>query len=123
MSISEVISGLEQHQHIIFVANRLATRGINYSDLSYSRHLTHEIIKKNDCKTNFIQRCRILGNKEGVREKLKLYCLGCDEYYFQTILQKIDRMENNVNYLKLGYVEPNTKTKATLPKLARAKTM
>ena len=124
MSISEVISGLEEHQHIIFVANRLATRGINYSDLTYSRHLTHQIIKKNESKTNFIQRCRILGNKEGVREKLKLYCLNCDEDYFQTVLQKIDRIENNVNYLKLGYVEPKIKKNSgSNLKLVRAKTM
>ena len=121
MSIPEIISKLENHSHIIFIANRLASRGVNYSDLNYSRHLTHQIIKKNDSKTNFIQRCRILGNKEGIREKLKLYCLNCDEDYFQTVLQKIDKMEKNVNHLKLGYVSTNNiKSK---PKLVRAKTM
>jgi hypothetical protein len=122
MSISEIITGLEDHQHIIFIANRLATRGINYSDLTYSRHLTHQIIKKNESKTNFIQRCRILGNKHGVEEKLKLYCLNCDETYFQTVLQKIDKIEKNVDYLKLGYIsdEPIKKRK---PMLARSKTM
>lgn len=122
MSISEIISGLEDHQHIIFVANRLASRGINYSDLTYSRHLTHQIIKKNDSKTNFIQRCRILGNKEGVREKLKLYCLNCDEDYFQSVLQKIDKIEKNVDYLKLGYIEQKVNINSKL-KLVRAKTM
>jgi hypothetical protein len=121
MSIPEIISKLENHSHIIFIANRLASRGVNYSDLNYSRHLTHQIIKKNDSKTNFIQRCRILGNKEGIREKLKLYCLNCDEDYFQTVLQKIDKMEKNVNHLKLGYMSTdNIKSK---PKLVRAKTM
>jgi hypothetical protein len=127
MSISEVISGLEEHQHIIFIANRLATRGINYSNLTYSRHLTHQIIKKNDRKTNFIQRCRILGNKEGITEKLKLYCLKCDEDYFKKVLQKIDRVENNVDYLKLGYVSSDdirVKLKLTSkPKLVRAQTL
>ena len=125
MSIAEVISGLEAHQHIIFIANRLASRGVNYSDLTYSRHLTHQIIKKNDSKTNFIQRCRILGNKEGITEKLKLYCLNCDEDYFKKVLQKIDRVENNVNYLKLGYVSSDDiRLKLTSkPKLVRAKTL
>jgi hypothetical protein len=124
MSISEVISRLETHQHIIFIANRLASRGVNYSDLTYSRHLTHQIIKKNESKTNFIQRCRILGNKEGISEKLKLYCLNCDKDYFKKVLEKIDRIEEDVNYLKLGYVSSDkTKKSKTKPMLVRAKTM
>jgi hypothetical protein len=123
MSIPEIISKLENHSHIIFIANRLASRGVNYSDLNYSRHLTHQIIKKNDSKTNFIQRCRILGNKEGIREKLKLYCLNCDEDYFQTVLQKIDKMEKNVNHLKLGYVSTDNVKSKPKTKLVRAKTM
>lgn len=113
MSISEIISGLEEHQHIIFIANRLASRGINYSDLTYTRHLTHQIIKSNNNKTNFIQRCRILGNKNG-NEKFKLYCLGCDEEYLSNIVGKIKELDN-VDHLKLGYVEK--------PKLVRSKTL
>ena len=125
ISISEVISRLEDHKHIIFIANRLASRGVNYSDLTYSRHLTHQIIKKSESKTNFIQRCRILGNKEGVIEKLKLYCLNCDEDYFKILLQKIDRIEKDVNYLKLGYVSTDDIKSKPKPKtkLVRAKTM
>ena len=116
MSVSEIISGLEEHQHIILIANRLATRGINYSNLTYTRHLTHQIIKKTDSKTNFIQRCRILGNKEGVENKLKLYCLNCDENYFGEVLEKVENISKDNNVLKVGYVEKP-------PKLVRAKTM
>lgn len=110
MSVSELITGLETHSHMIFIANRLATRGINYSDLTYTRHLTHQIITKNDSKTNFIQRCRILGNKKGVMEKLKLYCLQCSEKFFEKILRKIEHLENNVNKYKLGYVPKRKKS-------------
>lgn len=106
MSISEIISGLEEHQHIIFIANRLASRGINYSNLTYSRHLTHQIISQNDNKTNFIQRCRILGNKQGIESRLKLYCLNCKEEYFIGIMEKIKNVEKNVDCLKLGYSSP-----------------
>jgi hypothetical protein len=113
MSISEVITGLETHSHIIFIANRLASRGINYSDLNYTRHLTHQIITKNNNITNFIQRCRILGNKKGVTEKLKLYCLQCNEQYFKKILQKNEHLENNINHYKLGYV-PKIKSSSVL---------
>jgi hypothetical protein len=118
MSISEIISGLDKHQHIIFIANRLASRGINYSDLTYTRHLTHQIIKHNDSKTNFIQRCRILGNKGDVKDKLKLYCFNCSENYFQDVIQKIDKLEENVDYLKVGYVPKTLK-----PSLDRSKTI
>lgn len=121
MSIPEIISGLETHQHIIFIANRLASRGINYSDLTYNRHLTHQLISQNDNKTNFIQRCRILGNKQGMKEKLKLYCLNCSEEYFGDILEKIKKLEKNVDSLKLGYVEDEYRPKK--PKLVRYKTM
>jgi hypothetical protein len=114
MSISEVITGLENHSHIIFIANRLATRGINYSDLTYTRHLTHQVITKNDNKTNFIQRCRILGNKKGITEKLKLYCLNCDEKYFEKILQTIEHFEKNFNNYKLGYVPKKKPAKKIL---------
>lgn len=116
MSISQIISGLENHQHIIFIANRLASRGINYSNLTYTRHLTHQLIGQNDSKTNFIQKCRILGNKQGVTEKLKLYCLGCQEEYFEEILKKIKRLEKNVDSFKLGY-------KSQKPKLVRSNTL
>ena len=87
--------------------------------------MTHQIIKKSESKTNFIQRCRILGNKEGVIEKLKLYCLNCDEDYFKILLQKIDRIEKDVNYLKLGYVSTDDIKSKPKPKtkLVRAKTM
>jgi hypothetical protein len=121
MSIPEIISGLETHQHIIFIANRLASRGINYSDLTYNRHLTHQLISQNDNKTNFIQRCRILGNKQGMKEKLKLYCLNCSEEYFGDILEKIKKLEKNVDSLKLGYVEDEYHPKKL--KLVRCKTM
>ena len=117
MSVSEIISGLDVHQHIVFIANRLASRGINYSDMTYTRHLTHQIIKQNDNKTNFIQRCRILGNKQGIKEKLKLYCLNCEEEYFRGIVEKIKKLEENVNDLKVGS-KPIPK-----PTLVRSKTV
>lgn len=94
MSVSEIISGLESHSHIIFIANRLSTRGINYSNLTYTRHLTHQIINKTLSKTNFIQRCRILGNKPNT-DKLKLYCLRCDEDYFNNIMKKVEAISKN----------------------------
>lgn len=120
MSVSEIITGLEEHQHIIFIANRLATRGINYSNMTFTRHLTHQIINHSKSKTNFIQRCRILGNKEGIKGKLKLYCLNCTEDYFNQILSKVDNISNNNEALRVGYVD---KDKVKKPKLVRAKTM
>jgi hypothetical protein len=103
MTVSQIISGLEEHSHIILVANRLSTRGINFSNLTYDRHLTHQIIIQNQNKTNFIQRCRILGNKVGVKDKLKLYCLNCDELYFDEVLKRINKVESSPDDFKVMY--------------------
>lgn len=121
MSVSKIISGLEEHDHIIFIANRLSARGINYSNLSYTRHLTHQIIRQTgNSKTNFIQKCRILGNKEGLKDKLKLYCLDCDEDYMDELLEEVENVPNKSNEFKVGYVEEEKQKQK--PSLVRSKT-
>ena len=101
MTVSQIITELEDYSHIILVANRLSTRGINFSNLSYTRHLTHQITSQNQSKTNFIQKCRILGNKTGVTHKLKLYCLNCSQCYYDNVLAKIAKVENKTKSFKV----------------------
>lgn len=46
--------------HVIIVANRMATRGISFSNSSHTAHITHQVSKPNT-PTGFLQKCRILG--------------------------------------------------------------
>lgn len=99
INVSRIISGLDSHKHIILIANRLSSRGINYSDEKYTRHLTYQITVKNNNITNFIQKCRILGNKVNQVDKPRLYCFNCDEEYFEKLLVRIDCMSNGSHSL------------------------
>jgi hypothetical protein len=60
-SISKIIDSLKEHKHIIFIANRLSSRGLSYVSSDYTRHLTWQITKVRSNKTSFLQSLRILG--------------------------------------------------------------
>lgn len=70
--ISKVIDSLADHDHIIFIANRLSNRGLSYVSSNYKRHLTHQITKIRKNASSFIQSMRILGIYKDSPE-LKLY--------------------------------------------------
>lgn len=60
-SIDKIIDSLNNHSHIIFIANRLSFRGLSYVSSNYKRHLTHQITKVRTNPANFLQSLRILG--------------------------------------------------------------
>lgn len=60
-SITNVIDNLKEHSHIIFIADRLANRGLSYVSSDYSRHLTHQVTRIKENKVTFMQSLRILG--------------------------------------------------------------
>lgn len=60
-SITKIIDNLKEHSHIIFIAERLANRGLSYVSSDYTRHLTHQITKIKKNKVTFMQSLRILG--------------------------------------------------------------
>jgi hypothetical protein len=60
-SISQIIDSLSDYPHIIFIANRLSSRGLSYTSSDYKRHITHQISKSKYNITSFLQSLRILG--------------------------------------------------------------
>ena len=61
MSVSNIIDSFKEYNHIIFIANRLANRGVSFVSSDYKRHLTHQITKVKSNLANYIQSIRILG--------------------------------------------------------------
>jgi hypothetical protein len=64
-SISTIIDSLCSYDKIIFVANKLARRGLSYTSSDFSRHLTHQLVNVGTNLTSFIQSLRLLGVYEG----------------------------------------------------------
>jgi hypothetical protein len=60
-SISKIIDSLGEYPHIIFIANRLSSRGLSYVSSDYTRHLTWQITRIRTSVTSFLQSLRILG--------------------------------------------------------------
>ena len=61
ISVSQIIDMFSAHKHIIFIANRLANRGVSFVSSDYKRHLTHQVTKFNKNKSKNLQSLRILG--------------------------------------------------------------
>lgn len=61
LSVSQIIDMFNEHKHIIFIANRLANRGVSFVSTDYKRHLTHQITKVKSNLANYIQSIRLLG--------------------------------------------------------------
>jgi len=60
-NVSKIIDRFINFSHIIFVANRLASRTVSYVSSDFSRHLTAQITMIKSNITNFMQGLRICG--------------------------------------------------------------
>lgn len=63
-SISKIIDSFSNHKHIIFIASRVANRGLSFVSSDYKRYLTYQIPQVHIKFTSFIQSLRILGIRE-----------------------------------------------------------
>ena len=61
VSISHIIDKFKDYKHVVFIANRLASRGVSFVSSDYSRHLTHQITRIKTSMANFVQGVRLLG--------------------------------------------------------------
>ena len=59
-SLSALLDTYNEHPHVIILANRMATRGVSFTNSTYTKHITHQVTKSNTI-TGFLQKCRILG--------------------------------------------------------------
>jgi len=64
-SIPHFIDKFNNDTHCIFIANRYSNRGINYTNSTYTRAITHQVscVNKSVNTVSFIQKCRIFGNR------------------------------------------------------------
>jgi hypothetical protein len=59
-SLNQLLDQYAEESHVIIVANRMATRGISFSNSAHTTHITHQVSHPNTI-TGFLQKCRILG--------------------------------------------------------------
>lgn len=95
-SISSIIDSLKKHKHIIFIANRLSTRGLSYVSSDFSRHLTYQVTKVRSKVTTFLQSLRILGVYNN-KPTLKLFINSEDENLFNKYIEFIKEFDINEN--------------------------
>ena len=59
-SLNRLLDLYAEESHVIIVANRMATRGISFTNSAHTTHITHQVSNPNTL-TGFLQKCRILG--------------------------------------------------------------
>ena len=59
-SLNRLLDLYTEESHVIIVANRMATRGISFTNSTHTTHITHQVSKPSTI-TGFLQKCRILG--------------------------------------------------------------
>jgi len=101
--------------HIILIANRLTNRGINYTDTTYTKYITHQISLSSNNHTSFLQKCRIFGIRP---EKVNpiLYCIINDPTktgYITKLKNKVYNLSNSLSQ-NTHNPEPALKTKITV---------
>jgi hypothetical protein len=88
--------------HVIYIAGRLSNRGINYTNATYTRYISHQISVANGNFTGFMQKCRICGirkSREINDPAPKLYCVvkkAEHETFIEKLMDKLDTIVNEV---------------------------
>jgi len=100
-NVSKIIDRFIDHPHLIFVANRLASRTVSYVSSDFSRHLTTQITKIKSSVTNFVQGLRICGIYKD-SPSLKIILPTGQEDKFEKTYQKV------VDFSPLSKIEDNT---------------
>ena len=99
-NVSKIIDRFIDHPHLIFVANRLASRTVSYVSSDFSRHLTTQITKIKSNVTNFVQGLRICGIYKD-SPSLKIILPTGQEDKFEKTYQKV------VDFSPLSKIEHN----------------
>jgi hypothetical protein len=97
-NIQKFIDEFNGFNKVIIIANRYSNRGINYTNSDYSRFITHQVSFESNNYTNFIQKCRLLGNRPNTEMQPILYCLTHKMLNFvQRLRTKIEKMLKILN--------------------------
>ena len=100
-NVSKIIDRFIDHPHLIFVANRLASRTVSYVSSDFSRHLTTQISKIKSSVTNFLQGLRICGIYKD-SPSLKVILPTLQEEMYEKIYQKV------TDFLPTSKIEQDT---------------
>lgn len=124
-NVQKGIDKLNKYPHIVIIANRLSFRGINYTNASYSRHITHQITKAGNY-TNFLQKCRIFGvrNENSDLSRGTIYCIinmkkPGNHNFVNKLKTKVSAITNQVTNEKVIQVKPKKITVQELKQLCR----
>ena len=102
-SLNRVLDLYTEELHVIIVANRMATRGISFTNSTHTTHITHQVSKPSTI-TGFLQKCRILG----IYPDLPQLTLYIDE----TFVHKIENYKRTVaNHAAIVEYHQNTERK------------
>ena len=102
-NMQKFIDSFNKYSHIVFIANRLSSRGVNYTTSDYSRNITHQVSKYNGNYTSFIQKCRIFGVRKNTLQKPTIYCLvNDDEKMMKNFIGKLKKKINNISEVICG---------------------
>lgn len=94
-SVTSIIDNLCGYSHVVFIAHRLASRGLSYTSSDYKRHLTHQVAKVQLDVTRFLQSLRLLG-VYSFDEKLKLYIEETESKRYETHKKYINDFDVDV---------------------------
>lgn len=87
---------------VILFANRLANRGINYTNSTYTKNITHQISLASNNYTSFLQKCRIFGIRDNDCNPT-LYCLVKPKKtlisYIQILKDKMNNLPKNIEQI------------------------
>lgn len=97
-NIQHLIDQYNANSHIIIIANRYSSRGVNYTNKEYTRFITHQVSCENSALTNFIQKCRIFGNRPSNDiVPPVLYCITNTHDYVSKLKRRLSFLVTNIN--------------------------
>lgn len=105
-SLNRIMDQYTDKTHVIILANKMASRGISFSNSDHTSHITHQVSKPNTI-TGFLQKCRILGVYPNLPE-LTLYIeeefVRKIEKYKQTIADRAAIIDYHQNKERTPFV-------------------
>lgn len=121
--VKSCIDKFNKVPHIVVIANRLSNRGINYTNSSYSRYITHQISMARGSYTSFLQKCRIFGLRKDVNNiRGKIYCITSEEkqmLFVDKLKSKVAKLFNDSSALPEPKPKPKKITVRELKEICR----
>lgn len=118
-NLQKTINQMNDKSHVIFIAGRLSGRGLNYTNLDYTRFLTHQITAVNNQgnMTTFLQKCRICGIRQQPAQIPKLYCAVSKAkhlHFIDSLIKRLDTLVEDIEKIEAHEIRLNSMTKQEL---------